>query len=209
MSTATVEVTEYVPVSNDAEETYQQLQPYIAEVGIEGVCPIIFHRWSCEDVEAKAKAAKGSKAKKTDNVEAYLWRNEKGVICLPSEYLRQSIVHAAKFRQDPRSPRKSAMDLFKAGVATIDELCSLGKTKPDYIDQRHAVVQRQGVTRQRPALKPGWGCTVKLLVLLPEYITPQILNEVIQYAGRIVGVAEIRPSYGRFQVVMFNVMELH
>ena len=44
----------------------------------------------------KAKAAKGSAAKKSDNVESYVWRDGEGNICLPGEYLRGAIVAAAK-----------------------------------------------------------------------------------------------------------------
>src|SRR5580692_10218438 len=79
--------------------------PYTVSVTIEGVCPILFHRWNVEAVGTKAKAAKGSAAKKSDDVESYLYRNDDNEICLPGEYLRQSIIMAAKLKQDPRSPR--------------------------------------------------------------------------------------------------------
>ena len=47
-----------------------------------------------------------------------------------------------------------------------------------------------------------------LQVLLPEYINPQMMNDTLQYAGRIVGVGDFRPSFGRFQVTAFDVIEL-
>ncbi len=98
--------------------------PYVVDVTIEGVADILFHRWSNEAVEAKAKAAKNSKAKKEDDIESFVYRNEEGEICIPGEYLRQSIIYAAKFKQDPRSPRKSAFDLFKAGIISLTPLAS-------------------------------------------------------------------------------------
>jgi hypothetical protein len=116
--------------------------------------------------------------------------------------------HYPKFKQDPRSPRKSAMDLFKAGVCTIGELCSLGAKEPDYLDQRRVVIQRNGITRVRPAMLAGWKCSVSLQVLLPEYIDHQMLHETLSYAGRIVGVGDFRPSFGRFAVTAFNVIAL-
>ena len=180
--------------------------PYVVEVEIEGTSPVLFHRWSCEDVEAKATAAKNSKAKKTDNIEAYLYRDESGNICMPTEYVRQSLIHAAKFRQDPRSPRKSAMDLFKAGVVSISDLASLNVTAPDYLDRRRVCVQRMGVTRTRPAVNAGWRAVVQLQVLTPEYIDRAVLLDVLNNAGRLVGVGDFRPTYGRFQVVRFDVL---
>ena len=70
------------------------------------------------------------------------------------------------------------------------------------------VIQRSGITRVRPAMLSGWKCAVNFSVLLPEYISPTLLNETLQYAGRIVGVGDFRPSFGRFMVTGFNVLEL-
>lgn len=179
--------------------------PYVAEVTVEGNADLLFHRWSNEDVEAKSKAVKGSKAKKADNIEAYVYRNEVGELCVPGEYLRQAIIGAAKFRQDPRSPRKSAMDLYKAGVVSLTPLASLGVKEWDYEDRRRVMVQRNGITRVRPAMHAGWRATFELQVLLPEYIASADLNEVIQQAGRLIGIGDFRPTYGRFAVTKFEV----
>jgi hypothetical protein len=191
--------------TNDAAELISLEVPYIVEVTIEGVADILFHRWSNEAVEAKAKAAKGSAAKKTDDLESYVYRTPNGNLALPGEYVRQSVIGAAKFRQDPRSPRKSAMDLFKAGVVSLDPLIDLGVSTWDYEDRRRAVVQRNAVTRVRPALRTGWRATARLMVLVPEYIDPPMLNATVQAAGRLIGVADFRPTYGRFMVVRFDV----
>lgn len=194
------------PVSNDAESVIATGQPYTAMVEIVGTAPFLFHRWSVEGVEAKGKAAKGSQAKKEDDLESYVYRH-KGGLAIPAEYFRMSVINAAKFRQDPRSPRKSAMDLFKAGIAGVEEFCQLGKTDWDYVDKRRVMIQRNGITRSRPAMEQGWKCTLLLQVLLPEYIDPKMLNEVLQNAGRLIGVGDFRPTYGRFQVVAFSVVE--
>jgi hypothetical protein len=200
------ELTGLSPVTNGGEETVSASEPYTVRVKVEGTTPILWHRWLVESVAEKAAARKGSKAKKSDDLESYVYRDEKGHICLPGEYLRQAIVHAAKFRQDPRSPRKSAMDLFKAGVISLTELASLGSAKWDYVDQRRVQVQRNGITRARPAMNKGWTAEVELMVNLPEYISPDALNETIQQAGRLIGVGDFRPTYGRFSVVEFKVI---
>lgn len=179
--------------------------PYVADVRIVGVADILFHRWNVEAVETKSRAAKGSKAKKSDDIESYVYRTDDGELALPGEYLRQSIIHAAKFRQDPRSPRKSAMDLYKAGVVTLTPLASFGVKAWDYEDRRRVMVQRSGITRVRPAMKSGWALTISLLVNLPEYIPPDALNDVVVNAGRLVGLADNRPTFGRFSISRFEV----
>lgn len=192
------------PVTNGAAAQIAMSEPYSTKITIEGTTHMIFHRWNVESVAEKAGAAKGSKAKKTDDLESYVWRNAQGELCLPGEYLRQSIIHAAKFAQDPRSPRKSAMDLFKAGILVETELAPLGSTDWDFVDQRRVTVQRAGITRCRPAMLKGWRAMIELTVILPEYISKTMLQLVLQNAGRLVGVGDNRPSYGRFTVVGFD-----
>lgn len=195
-------------VTNGAKDIIETGVPYGALITIRGVADMLFHRWNCEAVEAKGKAAKGSKAKKSDDIESYVYRNDDNELCLPGEYLRQSIINAAKFRQDPRSPRKSAMDLFKAGIVSLTPLASLGVREWDYEHKCRVTVQRNGITRVRPAMKSGWTAEVHLMVNLPEYISPEALNEVIVNAGRLVGVGDSRPTYGRFQVTRFELTGL-
>lgn len=193
-------------VSNDGASAVESSMPYIVEATVEGSAPFLFHRWSVDGVEAKSKAAKGSKAKKEDDLESYVYRDERGLLCIPTEYFRMSVVNAAKYKQDPRSPRKSAMDLFKAGLVGLTELCSLGVKDWQYVDRRRVMIQRNGITRSRPAMHAGWRATMQFQVLLPEYVSTAMLNETLQAAGRLVGVGDFRPTYGRFQVVEFVVL---
>lgn len=199
-------VTEVGPEpTNGAANIVECSKPYIVDVKIKGVADLLFHRWNCEAVEAKGKAAKGSAAKKSDDIESYVYRNDERELCMPGEYLRQAIIHAAKYRQDPRSPRKSAMDLFKAGVVSLTMLAPLGTKSWDYEHKCRVTIQRNGITRTRPALKVGWECTIQILVSLPEYIPPQLLHEVLNDAGRLIGLADFRPTYGRFVIASFDV----
>lgn len=204
---ATAEVIQLSDPTDGANSVIEHSEPYRVEVTIEGVADILFHRWNCEAVDAKATAAKGSAAKKTDNIESYVYRDNKGNLCVPGEYLRGAIVGAAKYKQDPRSPRKSAMDLYKAGVVSLTPLASLGTDKWDYEDKRRVVVQRAGINRVRPAMRAGWKATFTLLVTLPEYIDRTTLNEVIATAGRIGGLGDFRPTYGRYMITSFSVLE--
>jgi hypothetical protein len=203
-------------VSNSGADTITAGVPYYATVAIRGSAALLFHRWQSDSVEAKAKAAKGSAAKKTDDVESYVWRDDANQICLPGEYLRGSISGpqgAAKYRQDPRSPRKSALDLYKAGVIVLTELAPLSTVADDvakvwdYLDRRRVTVQRNGITRERPAFLAGWSASFDLAVLLPAYIDSQSLFDVIADAGRFVGLADNRPTYGRFSITGFAVRE--
>lgn len=193
--------------TNGGETTINMSLPYVITVTILGTADFLFHRWNCEAVDTKSKAAKNSAAKKTDDLESYVYRNDDGELCIPGEYVRQSIIHAAKYRQDPRSPRKSAMDLHKAGVIALTNLCSLGVKEWDYEDRRRVVIQRSGVNRIRPAMKTGWKIECDLMINLPEYISQDSLVSVLNDAGRLIGVGDFRPTFGRFSVAGFKISE--
>jgi hypothetical protein len=177
--------------TNGAREQVSMSEPWIARVEITGASDLLFHRWNNEAVAEKAAARKGSAQKKTDNVESYVYRNEAGEVCLPGEYVRGAIVAAAK---------------FKAGVISLTPLASLGTKAWDYEDRRRVVVQRNGITRVRPAMRVGWKADFDFMVNLPEYIDAPFLREVLGMAGRLIGVGDFRPTYGRFDLTGFRLM---
>jgi hypothetical protein len=198
------EVITKIDMTNGGEDAIRTALPYQVRVTIQGSCDLLFHAWNCEAVAEKGAAAKNSKAKKTDNVESYVYRTPDGQIGLPGEYLRQSIIHSAKFMADPRSPRKSAMDLYKAGIISLTELAPLGPKTWDYLSRKRVGLNRVSITRERPAMRAGWKATFDLQVLLPEYIAPDTLRATIEQAGRLIGVGDWRPTYGRFGLVLFK-----
>ncbi|CAJ5442389.1 Restriction endonuclease [Burkholderia pseudomallei] len=199
-------MTELAGVTNGGEAVIDLSQPYRVSFELTGTSDMLMHRWNNEAVDEKSKAAKNSKAKKSDDIESYVYRNDDGMVCLPGEYVRQAIIFAAKFRQDPRSPRKSAMDLYKAGVVSLTDLASLGRDTWDYEDRRRVVIQRAGINRTRPAFKKGWKAEFDFMVLTPEYIEPTDLHAVLTQAGILIGVADFRPTYGRFGVTKYQVV---
>lgn len=192
--------------TNGAAAIIETSQPYRIEATLRGESDMLFHRWNCEAVAAKAVAAKGSKAKKTDDIESFVYRDDAGRLCVPGSYLRGAIVGAAKFKQDPRSPRKSACDLVKAAVVCLTPLASLGVSKWDYEHACRVTIQRNAITRIRPALKAGWTAKFVIQVTMPEYVSQELLHALLSEAGRSIGLADFRPTYGRFQIVRFDLL---
>ncbi len=202
--------------SNDAAALIAFQLPYAVEFTIQGVCPIIFHRWSNESVAEKSAAKKGSAGKKSDDVESYVYRDDDGYIAIPGSYVHAAISSkkegAGRYFQDPRSPRKSAADLYKAAAIPTTLLAPIlnangRRTKNwDALDERRMVVQQSAITRQRPCFNAGWRATFRFDITLPEYVNEQDFLAVLALAGRAVGIADSRPTYGRFQVVDFKVL---
>lgn len=197
--------------TNDAAEMIMDEAPYMATFTIKGRCPILFHRYSVEAVEEQQKGDKGSKKRKQDQPELYVYRNNKGQIVIPSLYMQRCLVEMGKFRQDPRSKRKSCHDLYEAIILQSPEVAYpvgtvAGQTAKtwDYLDKQRAIVQGNAVNRCRPAFHKGWTCRFDLVVQLPGYLSPENLHKLVSDAGMLVGIGDYRPSYGRFQVVDFE-----
>lgn len=194
-------------LTNGARFHIEAATTVAVEFELTGTSDLLFHRWNCESVDAKSSAAKNSKSKKTDDLESYVWRDEDGNIAIPCEYVRMALVFAAKYKQDPRSPRKSAMDLFKAGIVSLHQYASFNKKTWDYEDRRRVTIQRAGINRTRPAMRVGWKAKFAFEILSPEYIDPALFQEVLVNAGRLVGIGDFRPTFGRFSVTNFQVIE--
>ena len=68
------------------------------------------------------------------------------------------------------------------------------------------MVQPTPVPRQRPAFLAGWRATFDLQVLLPEYIDSTMLHDVVGNAGRLIGIGDFRPTYGRFIIIAWELL---
>lgn len=193
--------------TNGGENAVAYEYPFVCSFELQGVVPILFHRWNTESVAGKAAAKKGSAAKKTDDVESYVYRNGEGEICVPGFYVHGAMIQAGRYRQDPRSPRKSAMDLYKAAVSPLTGLATLGAAHWDFLDARRVTVQRASITRQRPGFNAGWKASFEFAVNLPEYVAPMDFLDVLTLAGRVTGLGDYRPTYGRFAITRFETRE--
>lgn len=189
--------------TNGAAELIDLTLPYRLSVTVKGVAPLLFHAWNNESVAEKAAAAKNSKVKKTDDVASYVYRTPDGYLGIPGKNLHASLVQAGRYMSDPRSPRKSSMDLLKAGVVPLSLVAPFEPLTQewDYDDKQRVTVQRASVTRTRPAMREGWQVTFELLVNTPEYLPLPIMAQLLGQAGRLVGLCDFRPTYGRFAIV--------
>jgi len=181
---------------------------YSMRVRIEGVSRLLFHRYDPEAADRKSKAPKGAKERKSDDIQSYLYLDPDGFISIPAVNLKACLLAAAKHFSDPRSTgqKKQARDLFAAAIFVEPEMAPVlvGGRKvrePQFVDRRGVVVQRNRVNRERPGLLPGWQCEFTVNVLAPEYVSPELLREVLSVAGRFVGLGDFRPDFGRFQIV--------
>lgn len=174
-------------------------RPYAVEIQICGASDLLFNKWNINGTAGQASR---------NDFESSVHRCPDGTLAIPGDYLRQAIIGAARYQKDQRSPLENAVEIYKAGIAVVTELASLGSRDWDCLDRRRVrSLGRSGAeTRTRPAMFPGWRATFILEVLLPEYIRPDDLRSAIEDAGRFIGIGDFRPHFGRFTLTKFEVL---
>jgi len=193
-------------VSNGAKVAIESGIPFTLRARVRGVSPgLIMHAWNCEAIANLP----GKGAKKKDDLETYVRRDDEGYLCIPGEYFRGSMINAGRSRKDPRSSRKSMMDLLKAAVIPLTYLAPISPKSKEWpkVHKCRAVIQRSAITRERPWWPEGWEAQIDLQCIMPEYVSPTVFHDILVDAGRFVGVADYRPTYGRFQVIHSEILE--
>lgn len=194
------------------------MQQVLVQIG--GVSPLMMHNGRLSNpLDPYAKAIKEITSKRTKTDEDHLqiakleflggiYYDEKIGVYIPGENLDATIVNGAK-RQ-----RKGAD--VERGVMTLEDKVPLsyeGPRSPErlfdggFADIRG--VSSQGskggsrVMRCRPIFTT-WGCTFTL-GFDPLVINPDDLRRCVEDAGRLIGLCDHRPRFGKFQVDAWEV----
>lgn len=182
------------------------------EFNIRGVVPLILHNGRLANpLDPFARAMKGitGKRKKTDEDyekladlewEGGLYLDDDNRVVVPGENIEGLFVDAAK---------KSRMgDAAKAGLLsdglwplkfdgpkTLDAL----KADPRFRDTRKAGIKGSSVMRTRPIFR-SWSLAFTVH-FLPDLLNSAQIREFLETGGRIIGLCDYTPKYGRFEVI--------
>lgn len=154
----------------------------------------------------------GTKVIPTPEVEAEsgAYRLKDGQLYIPTAAFRKAILTAARGR---RIGKTSAGMVLGGSVLPAEEEAPLtdpvtNEPLKEYeIDIRRVVLNKQGIRRARPIIRK-WACGLPLEVDLEMLPNLEILTEVLNIAGKIVGVLDYRIEkggiYGRFMAALRN-----
>jgi len=179
---------------------------------IEGTSPLLQHRYIFKDELAASTTKKsGSTDYSEEWKKACYWDKEVGLY-QPATHIEGALIKAAANFQITGRSKKTYKDLVKSAVFAQPEYIpfGFGKKSPDdllakgliQIHKAAVVVQRNRVERLRPMLPAEWKLTFTLQVL-DDQLPKDALKEILDYAGRFVGIGDWRPRYGRFLVSKF------
>jgi len=174
------------------------------KIKIEGISPLLMHRFPLGDKDEKSKAKNLKQTQ--DDVESYLYKDGEGNLAQPSTHLIGSLKKAGAKFQIPGQGKLTFKNLMGSGAVIIDPDMIPHKHQKWEIDRRPVVVNRSRIVRSRPLLKK-WE-----LSFIMEYdkdeVSKEVIKELLDYAGRRVGIGDFRPekggSFGRFIVTKFE-----
>ena len=178
------------------------------KVTIEGTTPLLFNRFRDVAIEGKSKKRTGAMAE--TEIEDKLYQDEKGKTQLPATYLRNSIVEASK---QFKIVGKGKSTYSKLVASTVD-------IEPFYIELKADKFEIFRISAVNPMTKGRmmterpkynkWSASFEI-VLNDESVPVEVINEILEHAGKYVGIGDWRPQtkgmFGKFMITSFKIQK--
>ena len=122
----------------------------------------------------------------------------------PGAAIESALIKAARdFKADKR---RTMVEMVKASMFVNEQFIDLGVKKPDCVNRASAVnpnTKGRGFI-YRPQFNAGWKGKFSLTVRNSDIIPVERIKEILEHAGRMVGIGDWRPKFGRFIVTEFK-----
>jgi len=174
---------------------------YQINVKIEGTSPLLQRRFEENKTDPKPPKRKTGKVDYGEEVEKALYRDENGHIYQPASHIEGAMIKAAVNFQIEGKGKKTYKDLVKAALIVEPFAIPHIQTKFE-VDKRTVVIQRVRVLRCRPRFDK-WSLEFTLTIN-DDQLPLEVVQEILEYAGRFVGIGDFCPKFGRFRIVEFK-----
>lgn len=174
------------------------------KVKIEGTTPILFNRFRDVQIEGKSKKRTGAMAE--SDIEDKLYLDGQKVL-LPSVYLKNCITEASKQFKIVGKGKSTYSKLVASTVEIEPFMIELEADKYEIFRISAVNPMTKGrMMTERPKFTK-WKATFEL-VLNDESVPREVINEILEHAGKYVGVGDWRPQtkgmFGKFMITSFK-----
>lgn len=167
---------------------------------IRGTRPLLMNAFNSDSDEGASK--KGRIYDDLEEAQKRLYLDSTGQVCQPAIHLEACMTKSAtdfKF-----TGRKTYKDVIKSGVF-VNPLMIPHKKADWAVDRQNAVVNRARIVRCRPRLD-DWELEF-VIILRDDRVQHLVVKQIIEDAGKYVGIGDYRPRYGLFEVLKFEAQE--
>ena len=173
-------------------------------VTIEGISPLLMHRFPEEGADSTIKKRTGAPDWK-EEAERSLYKTEDGTIYQPASHIEGTVKEAAK--QFKITGRRGATYSKLVGSTVEVYPDYLVHKKDSYvIDSRPVRIQAARIIRYRPKFE-DWALDFDL-ILHDEQVPSEVVKQILDHAGLYVGIGDFRPGkggkYGKFMITRFE-----
>lgn len=169
-------------------------------VKIRGIADYLQHKRPFEEETSRKRSGEADYSKEAEKA---VYCDEEINCYIPSKHIRASLVKSAVNFKIKGRMRKTYKDMVNATVEVEPDKIPLGKETFDYTHQEFVKIKKDQILRSRPAFRKGWEAEFRLLIL-DEQMPKSVLKEILEYAGKFVGIGDWRPHFGRFEIVSFK-----
>lgn len=190
---------------------------YQVDVTIKGTAPLLQHRFGQAAItEAQSVKKRTGEMDYSEEWRDTVYADEDGWLYEPATHLESAMIKAAVSFKIKGRRGKTYKDLVKAAVYVEPEMIPLNVQIPEnptsnplepfYVDIRPVIISRARVLRARGALAKGWELIFTISVI-DDQLASTVLKEILDEAGRAVGIGDYRPRFGRFITTRFEVQD--
>lgn len=181
---------------------------YIIDCTIQGSLPLLMNRFPMPGEPEVATRHSGVKENVEDwekDYEKSKYQTEKGELFTPSTHIHRAMeIAALNFKIKGRG-RKTYRDIVRAACEVSPDAI-IHKIQDVSPDRRWVRVQTARVPRVRACLPAGWTLEF-ILTILDDQLPFSAVKDILDYAGRLVGIGDYRPYFGKFLVTHFQKQE--
>jgi hypothetical protein len=177
----------------------------VIEYPIEHTSPLLMHNPAGMKVMGEVMAKKKIPTQE-EEAAAGVYRLPSGQLYMPNDAFRSALVKAGSGRKIGKT---FVTTIVKGAVFSATDAVPITSpdgtpiTTWDSIDVRRVIIGKAGILRARPRIEK-WAAVVPFEIDT-EMISPELVEELLDLAGRLVGVGDYRPEksgpFGRFRVV--------
>jgi hypothetical protein len=174
------------------------------KVQIEGTTPILFNRFRDTAIEGKSKKRTGALAEA--DIEDKLYKNGNKVY-IPSVYLKNCIVEASKQFKIIGKGKSTYTKIVASTVDVVPFMIDFksGNYEVFRISAVNPMTKGRMMT-ERPKFSK-WSAEFEIVLNDPA-VPVSVINEILEHAGKYVGVGDWRPEkkgmFGKFMITSFK-----